>query len=157
MRAPRAGYPNRNPELSIFPDGWVDAIETKWKAPIPPTSTVDFVTLNSPNLTDKTMFQNYMVGVHGHCDIYDPPVSYWCSEHPSGGGAFAFRAPSGLQYPASVPLKKWSNPQGAIVNVWRPAHWANWMVRQSANLGRESQILTPISLRTAGLLRVACC
>ena len=24
---------------------------------------------------------------------YDPPVSYWCSQHPSGGGAFAFRTP----------------------------------------------------------------
>lgn len=68
-----------------------------------------------------------MVGVHGNCDVYDPPLSYWCSENPSGGGAFAFRVPSGLTYPQSVPLKKWSNPSGAIVNVWRPAHWANWM------------------------------
>jgi hypothetical protein len=28
--------------------------------------------------------------------VYDPPVSYWCSEHTAGGGAFAFRTPSGL-------------------------------------------------------------
>ena len=80
-------------------------------------------------LHDKTMFQNYMVGVGGHCSLYTPPVSYWCSAHPSGGGAFSFRVPSGLTYKK---LKKYSqkvasksNP--AIVNAWRPAHWANWM------------------------------
>jgi hypothetical protein len=47
--------------------------------PVPPKSTVTFVTLNEPNLTDKTMFQNYMVGVNGNCEIYDPPLSYWVS------------------------------------------------------------------------------
>ena len=65
-----------------------------------------------------------MVGVGGHCEHYTPPVSYWCSEHPSGGGAFAFRVPSGLTYPK---LKAWKNPKGGIVNAWRPSHWANWM------------------------------
>lgn len=39
-----------------------------------------------------------MIGVGGLCSVYDPPVSYWCSEHPSGGGAFAFRTPSGVIY-----------------------------------------------------------
>jgi hypothetical protein len=37
-----------------------------------------------------------MIGTDGLCSIYDPPVSYWCSEHPSGGGAFAFRTPTGV-------------------------------------------------------------
>merc|ERR1712195_161406 len=41
-------------------------------------------------------FHHYMIGVDGLCSVYDPPVSYWCSEHPSGGGAFAFRTPSGV-------------------------------------------------------------
>ena len=27
-------------------------------------------------LHDKTMFQQYMVGVGGHCEHYTPPVSY---------------------------------------------------------------------------------
>ena len=39
-----------------------------------------------------------MIGVGGLCSVYDPPVSYWCSEHPSGGGAFPFRTPSGVIY-----------------------------------------------------------
>ena len=44
------------------------------------------------NTTDN-WFNNYMIGLGGLCSVYDPPVSYWCSEHPSGGGAFAFRTP----------------------------------------------------------------
>jgi hypothetical protein len=43
-----------------------------------------------------------MIGVDGLCSVYDPPVSYWCSEHPSGGGAFAFRTPSGVTPKAGV-------------------------------------------------------
>ena len=65
--------------------------------------------------------------MHGHCSVYEPPVSYWCSEHPSGGGAFSFRVPSGLTFSQSTQLKHWANPEGAIVNAWRPSHWANWM------------------------------
>ena len=37
-----------------------------------------------------------MIGTNGLCSVYTPPVSYWCSEHTAGGGAFAFRTPSGL-------------------------------------------------------------
>ena len=29
-----------------------------------------------------------MFGLAGLCSVYDPPVSYWCSEYTSGGGAF---------------------------------------------------------------------
>jgi hypothetical protein len=36
-----------------------------------------------------------MIGINGLCSVYDPPVSYWCSEHTAGGGAFAFRTPIG--------------------------------------------------------------
>ena len=86
-----------------------------------PSTNVTFVTNQKPMLNDKTMFQNYMVGVDGACEIYDPPLSYWCSEHPSGGGAFAFRAPSGLKFDPATALKRWANPDGAIVNVWRQA------------------------------------
>ena len=43
-----------------------------------------------------------MIGVDGKCAVYDPPVSYWCSEHPSGGGAFPFHTPSGVVPGASA-------------------------------------------------------
>ena len=130
-RAQRAAFPNRDPELTIFPDGWVPSGQAGWTAPRDPTTNETFVTVPTPMLHDKTMFQNYMVGVNGHCEHYDPPVSYWCSQHPSGGGAFAFRNPSGITpnqgttpgFPATIN----SSFVGAIVNAWRPGHWANWM------------------------------
>eukprot|EP01045_Picozoa_sp_COSAG04_P027475 COSAG04_NODE_4033_length_2352_cov_2.589880_1_plen_415_part_00 len=58
-RGVRASYPNRDPELSIFPDGWVTD-KTMWTPPIPPVKNESFVTLASPMLHDKTMFQQYV-------------------------------------------------------------------------------------------------
>ena len=70
-----------------------------------------------------------MIGVGGLCSVYDPPVSYWCSEHPSGGGAFAFRTPSGVTPKAgALPNAPYKDVSDAIFNVWRPARWANWCV-----------------------------
>lgn len=96
-RGVRASFPDRDPETSIYPKGWVTD-QTNWIAPRPPAKNETFVTVPEPMLHDKTMFQNYMVGIGGHCSKFTPPVSYWCSEHPSGGGAFSFRVPSGLTY-----------------------------------------------------------
>ena len=71
-----------------------------------------------------------MIGVDGLCSVYDPPVSYWCSEHPSGGGAFAFRTPSGVAVPHNALPNSpngYKDPSQALLFVWRPARWANWM------------------------------
>ena len=59
-RGIRASYPNRDPELTIFPDGWIHD-RTHWAKPIPPKTNETFVTVDKPMLHDKTMFQNYMV------------------------------------------------------------------------------------------------
>jgi hypothetical protein len=76
----------------------------------------------------KDWFKHYMIGVDGLCSVYDPPVSYWCSEHPSGGGAFAFRTPIAVQPKANVlPHSPYKNIDDARFFVWRPARWANWM------------------------------
>ena len=56
----------------------------------------------------------------GLCGVYDPPVSYWCSQHPSGGGAFAFRTPSGLTpLKGALPNSPYKNPSTALFNVRR--------------------------------------
>ncbi len=74
-----------------------------------------------------------MIGVGGLCTVYDPPVSYWCSEHPSGGGAFAFRTPSGVTPKAgALPHLPYAKPHDALFFVWRPARWANWMFEVGA-------------------------
>ncbi|CAB9517687.1 expressed unknown protein [Seminavis robusta] len=83
-------------------------------------------------------FEHYTIGVHGPCDVYDPPVSYWCSEHPSGGGAFAFITPSGMTpkdaavLPNGPYYSDQSMQEDARIFVWRPARWANWMFRVGA-------------------------
>ena len=47
-----------------------------------------------------------------------------CSEHPSGGGAFAFRTPSGIvPKPGALPHLPYKDASEAIFNVWRPARW----------------------------------
>ena len=60
---------------------------------------MDYYTDSNPehdrNVTAKGWFEHYMIGVNGLCSVYTSPLSYWCSEHPPGGGAFAFRTPSG--------------------------------------------------------------
>eukprot|EP01043_Picozoa_sp_COSAG02_P043684 COSAG02_NODE_3829_length_6176_cov_26.434096_5_plen_512_part_00 len=126
-RGVRASFPNRNPERSIFPDGWIADNSARWTPPVPPARNETHVTVASPSLHDKTMFQNFMVGVGGHCERYSPPVSYWCGAAPSGGcfGGCFQSFPSGLTYSK---FKRWKDPtRGGILTAWRPNHWANWM------------------------------
>ena len=58
------------------------------------------------------------------------PVSYWCSEHTAGGGAFAFRTPIGMTPKSgALPHTPYKDVSEAQVFVWRPARWANWFVQ----------------------------
>ena len=55
-----------------------------------------------------------MIGINGLCSVYDPPVSYWCSAHPAGGGGFQFYVPSGMEmfnstFPAELSPAKWQD------------------------------------------------
>lgn len=78
---------------------------------------VDFYTDANASHTrpDKGWFEHYMIGVNGLCSVYDPPVSYWCSEHPSGGGAFAFRTPSGVApKPGALPNAPYKDAADAV-------------------------------------------
>jgi len=95
---------------------------------------VDFYTdsnaSHTRNDTSNGWFQHYMIGTNGLCSVYSPPVSYWCSEHPSGGGAFAFRTPSGVvPHAGALPNAPYKDASEAIFNVWRPSRWANWMFK----------------------------
>jgi hypothetical protein len=102
-RATRARFPNLpgGLEVSCGYDCMISSNKAKWTPPnFNKYGPVDFYTDNQ-TATQRTdtpsgWFQHYMIGVDGLCSVYDPPVSYWCSEHPSGGGAFAFRTPSGV-------------------------------------------------------------
>ena len=135
-RATRARYPNipGGIETSCGYGCMIPSANASWTPPnFAKNKTIDFYTdeipLHDRNDTANEWFHHYMIGVDGLCSVYDPPVSYWCSQNPSGGGAFAFRTPSGIT-PAvnAIPnLNQWKNPKDARWFVWRPARWANWM------------------------------
>ncbi len=132
-RATRARYPNipGGIETSCGYGCMVASNQADWTPP-------DFnkygnVTFYEDDAKEHTRpnagwFEHYMVGRKGLCSVYDPPVSYWCSEHPSGGGAFAFRTPSGISpKPGALPHAPYKNVDEAVFFVWRPSRWANWM------------------------------
>jgi hypothetical protein len=59
-----AAYPDRDPETTLFPDGWVANNETKFRRPATPKTTPVYFQLQEPKLEDKTLFQNYAVCIH---------------------------------------------------------------------------------------------
>ena len=135
VRATRARYPNLPGGIEVSPgyDAMIFENDATWTPPqFDRFGNVTFFTDARPdtlrNVTPDDWFQRYMIGVGGLCSVYDPPVSYWCSEHPSGGGAFAFRTPSGVTPKAGIlPNAPYKDVSRAILNVWRPNRWANWM------------------------------
>lgn len=143
-RATRARYPNLpgGIEVSCGYDCMVPSSSASW---VPPdmnkygnvTYFTDKTHAHYRNDTTPTgkgsapnepWFAEYMIGTRGLCEVYDPPVSYWCSERPSGGGAFAFRTPSGIKpKTGALPNSPYKDPSTALFNIWRPSRWANWM------------------------------
>ena len=132
-RAFRARYPNCDPETTV-PDARVTT--GSW---LPPKKYPDAVQIKTSSPTRWWMqtFQNYKVGINGPCSIYDPPVSYWCSNETEGGGAFSFRVPSGLVVNQNgqkdLPNYPYKNgARDATVNIWRPDRWETWMFNFSS-------------------------
>lgn len=134
-RATRARFPNlpAGIEASCGYGCMIAGRSGHWTHPDPDRfGPVTFYTDSNPvhdrNDTAKNWFKHYMIGVNGLCSVYTPSVSYWCSEHPSGGGAFAFRTPVGVIADKTVlPNSPYKDPSSLMFFVWRPARWANWM------------------------------
>lgn len=135
VRATRARYPNlpHGLEASCGYGCVILGKDAIWTPPNltkfgPVTYYTDNRTATLRNNTPSGWFQHYMTGVNGLCSVYDPPVGYWCSEHPSGGGARAYRTPDGVTPKAgALPNSPYKDVSQAIVNVWRAGRWANWM------------------------------
>jgi len=137
-RLTRARYPNLPGGIEVSPGygAMLGSGSAVWTPPQfarfgEPTYYTD--TNASTSRPNNGWFEHYMIGMEGLCSVYDPPVSYWCSEHPSGGGAFAFRTPSGVSPRKGVlPHSPYAHPTDAIFFVWRPNRWANWMFEVSS-------------------------
>lgn len=132
-RATRARYPNLPGGIEVSPGlgAMVKGNAASWAPPnFSRLGPVQYYTdtKHSRNDTQDGIFQNYMIGTNGLCSVYDPPVGYWCSEHTSGGGAFAFRTPSGVTpNQGALPNAPYKDVSEMIINVWRPNRWENWM------------------------------
>lgn len=123
-RAIRARYPNANPEI----DGFGSSLMAKKWLP-PKSSTPDKVeNPDTPLRNSSDVFQKFQLGINGTCANFDPPAGYWCGTKTNGGGAFTYRIPSGMIADKSVlPHQPYKNATGAVVQTWRPYHWASWM------------------------------
>ena len=153
-RATRARYPNLAGGIEVSP-GYGSMISSRSAAWTPPDfnkyGKVDFYTdANASHARSNAgWFENYMIGSNGLCSVYDPPVSYWCSQHPSGGGAFAFRTPSGVTpKPGVLPNAPYDDPSDALLFVWRPYRWANWMLCVRLGIHTPSLLLSAITRST---------
>lgn len=127
-RAIRARYPNADPELGFGSNLHADS----WLKPTLPTSPDREVNPDTPLRTSSNSFQKYQLGVGGPCKEFDPPAGYWCGNKTSGGGAFTYRVPSGMvASKKTLPNSPYKNATGAVLQTWRPAHWASWMFEVS--------------------------
>eukprot|EP00397_Hematodinium_sp_SG-2012_P008391 GEMP01008450.1.p1 GENE.GEMP01008450.1~~GEMP01008450.1.p1 ORF type:complete len:826 (-),score=200.92 GEMP01008450.1:1024-3501(-) len=132
-RATRARYPNLPGGIEVSPGygGMISGSAGSWTPPDLSrfgNATYYTDTTHPRNDTTDNWFQHYMIGIGGLCSVYDPPVSYWCSKNPSGGGAAPFRTPSGVAVdPSKLPNAPYADVSEAVMFVWHPYRWANWM------------------------------
>ena len=81
-RATLARYPNANPEIDIFPKGYIGSAKA-WLPPVPgPVANYTYtVDLSKLGLADpgRGVYINYTVGIGGNADRYTPPRSFWAS------------------------------------------------------------------------------
>ena len=124
-RAIRAHYPNGNPVLN----GFNSSLKAqKWLPSTLPQKPDKEVNPNTPLRSYSNSFQKYQLGIGGPCKNFDPPAGYWCGNGTAGGGGALYRIPSGMVADKSVlPNQPYKDPTGAIVQAWRPGHWASWM------------------------------
>lgn len=131
-RATRARFPNLPGGIEVSP-GYGAVIPQEEVVWAPPNRRFGNSTFfKDANHTrdpqhNQGWYANYQVGLHGPCSVYDPPVSYWCSESPAGGEATPFFTPSGLTVEHELPNAPYESPKDAVLHVWHPFRWENWM------------------------------
>jgi len=123
-RAIRARYPNADPEF-----GFGSKLKAKSFLPVKPPSEFIDVYPNAPIRNTSSSFTHFVLGIGGPCQFFTPPAGYWCGKHTQGGGGAQYRGtPGGINYDKSVlPNSPYKNATGAVIQMWRPAHWSSWM------------------------------
>lgn len=149
-----ARYPNANAELDLFPAGHIiDKTGTAWMTPRyngtrctsdgQECGQAKDVIWSAPQDEWHGMYQDYMVGVGGACDAYEPPYSPWCAQHfyAERWSEMHYRHPAGITPNATtLPHFPYKNATGAVLHVWRPGHWYTWMFEVNATTAAAKQI-----------------
>lgn len=129
-RLTRARFPNGFPETKGFmpPAVFRASSWTPQQTPRAPDTQIDLPRTIVNRSTSVDSFQTFTAGMGGTCDRFQPPAGYWCSEHVQGGGSVIYYVPIAMQATTAVlPHLPYKNPQGGIIQTWRPGHWASWM------------------------------
>jgi hypothetical protein len=136
-RYTRARFPNLPGGLEVSPHygSMIKASYARWTPPNfarfgPPTYFTDFN--HTRDTTADGWYQHYQIGIGGQCSVYDPPVSYWCSQNVRGGSASPFCTPAGVTVPGALPNAPYANASQAMLFVWHPKRWENWMFEVEA-------------------------
>lgn len=124
MRAIRARFPNADPEF-----GFGSRQKAKsWIPPTLPSKPDKEVNPDMPFRNSSKSFQKYQSGIGGPKKYFIPPAGYWRGSHTGGGGAATYKVPSGMIADKKVlPNSPYKDAVGAVVQTWRPSHWASWM------------------------------
>lgn len=106
---------------AVFRASW-----TPQSAPRAPDIQID---LPSPvRNTSVSAFQTFTAGIGGTCDRFQPNAGYWCSTKVQGGGSVIYYVPTAMQATQhTLPNTPYADATGAVVQTWRPGHWASWM------------------------------
>jgi len=136
-RATLARYPNANPELDLFPVGYIT--EGTWLPPVPSAVNNYTYTYYLDDMKDPAagIYINYTVGIGGNADRYSPPESFWASSDfgPQSWMATSvddrwvemhLRSPSGLNYSGTLPKSPYKDLSNSIIHSWRLYHWYSW-------------------------------
>jgi len=126
----RARYPNANPEINLFlpPFTFTATSWTPQSAPRDPDVQIDLPASYIDRNTSVSMFQTFTSGIGGTCDRFQPNAGYWCSNNVQGGGSVIYYVPTAMQATSDVlPNLPYKNATNAVVQTWRPGHWASWM------------------------------
>ena len=142
-RAVRARYPDGNPEtmgLHTDPTGYV-ASAVSWLPPVkkPPAEEI---LIDTPQ-RNGTHFPQFILGVGGPVDVFDPPESYWGTSDPVGGDGSTYTIPTGLVYSSDEEFatRSWQNPKTGVVHAFHCQYWGGWQFAVDNRNERNNTIM----------------
>lgn len=136
QRGVRARWPNANPEIDLYPTGWMSSTASPSAYYIkPPSLNVSgtrVVHVPLPTNYGPGMFTDYYWGYGETCERFASNASYWCQPNGRVAGAEYFvQQPLGFVYDnVTLPHAPYTHdPTGAVFNFWRQGHWFSLMGR----------------------------